>query len=235
MAEMSLLNTLDPWTLTLVALTFSGALLCIAYPDRLVTTNPRLDLPGPKGHPVVGNLIQAVPWQGRILDWFNHLSSTYGPVCTFTLFPWGRGILINRLEWLAYIKQADMKAYSRGPYARKIFTEFPGGRTPVATEGAEWRLTRKSIYPIFTVKSFTDHVSHSMDEIVPIARALLLSASKKKVPIDWSDFAGRIAITIFTRSHMDYQNDVLDGDVSCLDRDDPLRDALAVLNRTSAK
>ncbi len=49
------------------------------------------------------------------------------------------------------------------------------------------------------------------------------------------DFAGRIAITIFTRSHMDYQNDVLDGDVSCLDRDDPLRDALAVLNRTSAK
>lgn len=34
---------------------------------------------------------------------------------------------------------------------------------------------------------------------------------------------------------MDYQNNVLDGDVACLDRDDPLRDALAVLNRTSAK
>ena len=102
---MSLLNTLDPWTLALVALTFSGALLCIAYPDRLVTTNPRPDLPGPQGHPVIGNLLQAIPWQGRILDWFHHLFSTYGPVSTFTLLPWGRGILINRLEWLAYIKQ----------------------------------------------------------------------------------------------------------------------------------
>ena len=89
--------------------------------------------------------------------------------------------------------------------------------------------------------------------MVPIARSLLLSASKKGVPIDWSgkdriaiawclsrltpslDFAGRIAITLFTRSHMDYRNDVLDGDIACLDRDDPLRDALAVLNRTSAK
>ncbi|TBU46495.1 cytochrome P450 [Dichomitus squalens] len=232
---MSLLSSLDTWMLALVVLSFSGALLCIAYPDRLVTTNARPDLPGPTGHPLFGNLLQAIPWQGRILDWFDHLLSSYGPFCTFTLLPWGRGILINRPEWLAHIKQADMKAYSRGPYAIEIFTEFPGGRTPVASEGAQWRLARKSIYPIFTVKSFTEHVSHAMNEIVPMARALLLSASKRDVPIDWSDFAGRIAITIFTLSHMNHHANVLQGDVTCLDRDDPLRDALAVLNRVSAR
>ena len=103
---MSLLNSLDGWTLALVVLTFSGALLCIAYPDRLVATNARPDLPGPRGHPLVGNLLQAIPWQGRILDWFDHLLSNYGPVSTFTLMPWGRGILINRPEWLAHIKQS---------------------------------------------------------------------------------------------------------------------------------
>ncbi|EJF57473.1 cytochrome P450 [Dichomitus squalens LYAD-421 SS1] len=232
---MSVLNTLDTWTLALVVLTFSGTLLYIAYPDRLVTTNARPDLPGPKGHPLVGNSLQAIPWQTRILDWFNHLLSDYGPACTFTILPWGRGILINRPEWLAHIKQADMKMYSRGPYANKIFHEFPGGRAPVASEGAQWRLARKSIYPIFTVRSFTDHVSHAMNEIVPIARALLLSASKKGVPIDWSDFAGRIAITIFTRSHINEKTNILEGDVSCLDRDDPLRDALVTLNQISAK
>ncbi|TBU46500.1 cytochrome P450 [Dichomitus squalens] len=232
---MSVLNTLDTWTLALVVLTFSGTLLYIAYPDRLVTTNARPDLPGPKGHPLVGNSLQAIPWQTRILDWFDHLLSNYGPACTFTILPWGRGILINRPEWLAHIKQADMKMYSRGPYANKIFHEFPGGRAPVASEGAQWRLARKSIYPIFTVRSFTDHVSHAMNEIVPIARALLLSASKKGVPIDWSDFAGRIAITIFTRSHINEKTNILEGDVSCLDRDDPLRDALVTLNQISAK
>ena len=50
-----------------------------------------------------------------------------------------------------------------------------------------------------------------------------------------ADFAGRIAITIFTLSHMNHRANVLEGDVACLDRDDPLRDALAVLNRVSAK
>ena len=75
------------------------------------------------------------------------------------------------------------------------------------------------------------------------------------MPIDWSgkshilqssveansdsfvrkDLAGRIAMTIFTRSHMNEKTNVLEGDVSCLDRDDPLRDALVTLNQISAK
>lgn len=39
----------------------------------------------------------------------------------------------------------DMQYYARGPKEVAIFTEFPGRKTPVASEGAEWRLARKAM------------------------------------------------------------------------------------------
>lgn len=76
-----------------------------------------------------------------------------------------------------------MQRYSRGPKEVAIFTEFPGKKTPIASEGPEWRLARKAMLyvalltfdcrdaetlfcsPIFTVKSFTEHVSLAMEEV----------------------------------------------------------------------
>lgn len=78
----------------------------------------------------------------------------------------------------------DVLKYSRGPIAVALFTEFPGRNTPVASEGAEWRAARKTMAyvgcleslaalllstrprrPIFTIKSFTNHVSSAMNEV----------------------------------------------------------------------
>ncbi|RPD60602.1 cytochrome P450 [Lentinus tigrinus ALCF2SS1-7] len=228
-------NSIDLPTLAAICLCISAFLLYVAYPDRLVATNPREDLPGPKGVPLFGNLFQALAWRGRMLQWLKHLQDRYGPLCTFTFPPWGRGILINRPEWLLHVKQGDNQIYSRGLVAIEIFTEFPGGRTTVATEGAEWCLARKAIFPLFTSKSFTIHVSLAMNEIIPVARSLLLSASKKGVPVDWNELTGRIATAIFMRSSLDICITVLDGDVSCLENPDALSDALKILNETSSR
>lgn len=102
---MPLLTSVDPLTLTVWVLLLSVVLLAIAYPDRFVTTRALHGLPGPRGAPILGNALQIIPWQGRALDWLKHLIDTYGPLCTFTLPLYGRGILINRPEWLAHIKQ----------------------------------------------------------------------------------------------------------------------------------
>ncbi|KAI0677746.1 cytochrome P450 [Trametes maxima] len=232
---MSMLSTADPLPLAVGVLTLSLVLLAIAYPDRYVATRALRGVPGPRGLPVVGNLLHVLPWTGRTLEWLKFLVDTYGPLCTFTLPKWGRGILINRPEWLAHIKQYDMQRYSRGPKEVAIFTEFPGKKTPIASEGPEWRHARKAMLPIFTVKSFTEHVSLAMNEIIPATRALLLDASKKDVPIDWNDLAGRIALTIFTRSAMDLDVGLITPDASCLQRNDPLCDALGVLNTVSSR
>ena len=102
---MAAIITAAPLVLTAGVAALSAVLLFIAYPDRYVTTNPRPDLPGPKGLPVLGNLLQVIPWQYHVLQWFIRLIEAYGPICTFTFPPWGRGILINRPEWLAHIKK----------------------------------------------------------------------------------------------------------------------------------
>ncbi len=102
---MMAFNSVDLSTLTATCLCISALLLYVAYPDRLVATNAREDLPGPKGLPLIGNLLQALAWRGKMLEWLKLLQDSYGPLCTFTLPPWGRGILINRPEWLLHIKQ----------------------------------------------------------------------------------------------------------------------------------
>ncbi|KAI0744628.1 cytochrome P450 [Earliella scabrosa] len=232
---MAAIITAAPLVLTAGVAALSAVLLFIAYPDRYVTTNPRPDLPGPKGLPVLGNLLQVIPWRYHVLQWFIRLIEAYGPICTFTFPPWGRGILINRPEWLAHIKKADMQKYSRGPIAVEVFSEFPGGMAPVASEGAQWRLARKTMFPIFTIRAFTEHVSLAMNELVPMTRKLLLSASNQGVPIDWNDLAGRIAIAIFTRSSFNTKTDILQPDVECMKRPDTLRDALQLLNLMSAR
>ena len=104
---MSALGDISPAVLTVGTVLVSVILLYIAYPDRYVTTLPRPDLRGPKGTPLLGNLIQVIPWHKRMLSWFKQLQDTYGPACTFTLPPWGRGILITRPEWLQHVKQGE--------------------------------------------------------------------------------------------------------------------------------
>ncbi|KZT02794.1 cytochrome P450 [Laetiporus sulphureus 93-53] len=231
---MSLLITTDTTTVAFLLCLLSVLLLSIAYPDRYIGTHPRPELLGPIGFPIVGNLFQVYPWRTRFLLWLQRMQSEFGPLWTFTMPPWGRGVIINRPEWLAHVKQVDIQKYSRGSVAIAIFSEFPGKNTPVASEGAEWRLARKTMFPIFTHRSFSDHVAIAMHEILLVTRALLRSASTKGVPIDWNDLAGRVAIAIFCKSSLGITTGLITEDVDCMKKSDAIRDALSVLNRTSS-
>ncbi|KAL1944350.1 hypothetical protein VTO73DRAFT_3535 [Trametes versicolor] len=232
---MPLLTSVDPLTLTVWVLLLSVVLLAIAYPDRFVTTRALHGLPGPRGAPILGNALQIIPWQGRTLDWLKHLIDTYGPLCTFTLPLYGRGILINRPEWLAHIKQHDIQWYSRGSQELAILTEFPGQRTPIFCEGADWRKLRKALLPIFTVNAFTEHVSHAMVQTIPEVCALLTHASKTGVAIDWNNVAGRMTLTLFTRSSMGLDLGLIRPDVKSLQQTDPFCYAIALLSQISSR
>ncbi|OSD02319.1 cytochrome P450 [Trametes coccinea BRFM310] len=232
---MSLLVTADPLVLTGGVLLLSISLLAIAYPDRFVTSRAIHNVPGPQGIPILGNVLHVIPYQGRTLEWLKYLIDTYGPLCTFTLPVYGRGILINRPEWLAHIKHHDMHWYSRGAHELAILGEFPGRKTPIVCEGAEWRLLRKAILPIFTVKTFTEHVSCAMDRVIRETRELLTDASEKGIAVDWNDLSGRITLSIFTLSSMDLDLGLIESDVGCLQQAFELCDAIAMLNRISSR
>ncbi|KAI0677744.1 cytochrome P450 [Trametes maxima] len=232
---MSILLTGDSLVLTAGVLFLSATLLVIAYPDRYVRTRPLKGIPGPRGAPLVGNFVQALQWQGHSLGWLKYLSDTYGPLCTFTLPIYGRGILIKSPEWIAHVRQHDMQKYAHGPNEIALMTEFPGKRAPIASVGAEWRLSRKAILPIFTTKAFTDHVSDAINRVIPLTRQLLQDVYKNDAVIDWNDLAGRMTLSIFTISSMNFDSGIIRPTIECLERTDPLCEAIAVLNEVSSR
>lgn len=138
-------------------------ILSVIYPDRCVGTGSRPGLPGPRGLPCIGNLIEVWRNRRRMVLYMKELGHVYGPLCTLTVPVWGRIIVINRPEWLAHVKKSmlntpyitrstnldnvidDINSYTRGSVALSVFNAFPGEKTPVASEGAEWRQARKAI------------------------------------------------------------------------------------------
>ncbi len=96
-------------------LLFLGVALAILYPNRYVGTESRPELPGPRGFPIVGNLFQVLPYRTKTLSWIQRMLSKYGNLITFTMPPWGRGIMINRPEWLAHVKASMSHHFSDRP------------------------------------------------------------------------------------------------------------------------
>ncbi|KAJ7278292.1 cytochrome P450, partial [Mycena rebaudengoi] len=210
-------------------------ILSIAYPDRWILTSPRHDLPGPKGIPLFGNLFQFYPWRAKAVQWMEYILPCYHDLLTVTMPPWGRAIVIGRPEWLAHVKSVDMTRYSRGKHEVDVFTEFPGSRTPVASDGPDWRHYRRAMAPIFTVKSFSSHVQPAIHKVMGTVCSLLTNAAVNKTIIDWNDVSGRIALSIFCISSLSLETGVLREDLACLESSDKLRDALVVLNTLSSR
>ena len=139
--------------------------VAIAYPDRCVGVSSRSDLQGPRGLPFVGNLFHVWPYRRHMITWMEEQTHIYGKLFTFNIPVWGRTIVINRPEWLAHVKKStfryyiqprsstryrrgrlgDVVGYTRGSVSLDVFGQFPGVKTPVASEGAEWRNARRTI------------------------------------------------------------------------------------------
>ncbi|KAI0363189.1 cytochrome P450 [Pilatotrama ljubarskyi] len=128
-----------------------------------------------------------------------------------------------------------MQRYGHGAHELELLAEFPGKRVPIASVGAEWRMSRKAILPIFTAKAFTDHVCHAIHRVVPVTRELLRDASRKGTTIDWNDLAARMTLSILTLSSMDFDPGSITPDVSCLQVKQSLAEAIAVLNQSSSR
>lgn len=79
--------------------------LVVTFRNRLIGVPPREDIEGPTGLPLVGNLFHILPWRHRFLRWLIMMQAKYTGPYTFTMPPWGRGIVINHPEWLAHIKR----------------------------------------------------------------------------------------------------------------------------------
>ncbi|KAG7444666.1 cytochrome P450 [Guyanagaster necrorhizus] len=164
------------------------------------------------------------------------LNKAYGHLSTFTIPGWGRLVVINRTEWLAHVKKSIVYSYeSTGPVALSIFEQFPGLGTPVASEGEKWRASRKAIQPIFGVKSFQDQLATAMSDVTYADYdTFFVNATKDRLPFDWNDSFGRLALSIFVKSNFNLDTTMLQEDPKALTDSHELISSICELNEISA-
>ncbi|KAH9920284.1 cytochrome P450 [Fomitopsis serialis] len=226
--------TLFDFCASLAALLASVALLAYSYPNRCIGTVDRPDLPGPRGLPLIGNLLLVFQNRNGMLKFLDNMEATYGPLFTFTLPSLGRNIVINRPEWLEHMRKGDTTIYAKGKVVRDVFSQFAGTTTPISTDGSAWKDARRLVQPIFAAKAVNTHASKAMCEIVPTVRTLLRAACRQNVAVDWKDLSGRLALGIFCKMAFDVSTDMLTTELSCLKLTNVLSDTLTTLGVITA-
>ncbi|KAH7903521.1 cytochrome P450 [Hygrophoropsis aurantiaca] len=218
----------------LVIITIVVVATSIVYPDRLVGTKGRPDLPGPPGIPLLGNLLQLLPHRKQMLLHLSVLEKKYGELFSFTMPGWGRTIVINRPEWLEHVRQQDGVGYGKGDFTLAIFREFPGAESAFGSEGSKWKTARKIMRPVFSSRAVDLHTYHAMNKIIPIAKEMLMSAANSHLIFDFNNFCGRLTLAIFCEMALNVETGILTSDPSCLTTPHGLMDAVTTLNRISS-
>ncbi|ESK97209.1 cytochrome p450 monooxygenase [Moniliophthora roreri MCA 2997] len=225
------------WNAALYAILLALAVtvwLSRTYSDRPIGVRARTDLPGPRVIPFLGNLLLVYPHRKRMLMLMDELQETYGELFTFTMPGWGRNIVVNRPEWLEHIRKRDTQLYGKGPVELAIFGEFPGERSAFGSEGNDWKLSRRIIQPIFTTKTFDEHVSQAMNGAMPLTVSLVESLAAHNATFDFNKLSGRLALMIFCKMALNNDLDLLSKTPEYLVARNPLMDAVYTMNSISS-
>ncbi|KAF9438569.1 hypothetical protein BGZ76_006789 [Entomortierella beljakovae] len=130
------------------------------YRDSTYGIKRRPELPGPKGHPIIGNtiaLLRRDKLQTYQVMTENH-ETKFGRYYTVTLPGLGRLINISDPEMVEHVLKGNFWAYEKGPRLRKLLGPLVG-QGIFGADGEHWRWQRKLTSQIFNVKSFRTYTS----------------------------------------------------------------------------
>ncbi|KAF9281285.1 hypothetical protein BGZ88_011697 [Linnemannia elongata] len=126
-------------------------------------TRARADINGDRGLPIFGNLFQLLAWKDDLLGYLLDQFKRHGNVSTFTLPGVGRFIDVNTPEAIEYIQKSNFENYEKGEFVVGVLEDFLG-KSVFVSNGLEWRMHRKAVSKIFTVRLYRDLVQHVFKE-----------------------------------------------------------------------
>ncbi|KAG0297638.1 hypothetical protein BGZ96_005515 [Linnemannia gamsii] len=143
--------------LEIVALT-SLALLVAAiakYPNRAIFTRARPDLKeiSVDGHPLFGNLLQALTSKENPLVGIQKAFQEMGDIYTITVPSQGRLFMVNHPMYIEHILKTNFNNYIKGAVFGDLLRDILGSGIFVSDQDA-WRFHRKTAANIFTTKMY---------------------------------------------------------------------------------
>ncbi|CAG8682512.1 4048_t:CDS:2, partial [Ambispora gerdemannii] len=167
------------------------------YPNRAIGTSARLDLKGPKGLPIIGNLISTSNNAERFNDHLFELSQKYGEICTYTL-PGMRVVVISTPKQVEHVLKDNFQNYLKGSYSKRMIRELFGDGI-FNVDGESWKIQRKLLIPVFQGKNFRKIICRGFEEHTKIVLAILSKAAETGETIDLQSLFFRFTFDVFIK------------------------------------
>ncbi|KAG0073074.1 hypothetical protein BGZ89_012141 [Linnemannia elongata] len=117
------------------------------------------DLPGPKGHPLIGNTIEmAKRPPGSTHQRQMAFHNQYGKVFSLTVLGLGRVIHVREPQVVDHILRVNFWAYEKGGFFRETLRPIFGDGI-FSADGQHWRWQRKAASKIFNVNWYRTYTS----------------------------------------------------------------------------
>ncbi|CAI2175104.1 19479_t:CDS:10 [Funneliformis geosporum] len=168
--------------------------LVIKYPDRCIGTRPRTDLDGPKGYPLIGNLLE-IHDKGLVKFMIETLIK-YGPNATFSLPGLGRVITINNPECIEQILKTNFENYNKSPIVHSIVYDVLGDGIFNAN-GHSWKMQRKLSSHLFNGRKFREIICVVFKEETEIVLKTLDKFARTRETFDLQDLFFRFTMDSF--------------------------------------
>ncbi|CAO1614743.1 unnamed protein product [Jaminaea pallidilutea] len=180
-SQSSLSALLDRTGYLLPALAISIIYLLVKYPNRLVGTKPRrdgvYDMPG---WPLIGNTLTVIRRGPQ--NQFHNLLADFRrfplPSYSWTFWPVGRLVFINRPEYLEFVQKTHFENYPKGALLRDTMSDLLGETGIFVADGHPWKMQRKMASHIFSVNQFRNIVQVVVHEELRSIAALLQNLTK---------------------------------------------------------
>ncbi|KAG0346993.1 hypothetical protein BG004_000343 [Podila humilis] len=133
--------------------------LLFKYRSTAVGATIRSDIPGPRGLPLLGNVIDVLRIPRNQLTQHNvKMHRKYGSVWTYTVPKIGRIIRFNDPDILEHVLKTNFWAYEKGAMLGDTVRDLLGHGI-FAVDGHQWKWQRKMASHVFTVKAFRTYTS----------------------------------------------------------------------------
>ncbi|KAF9965337.1 hypothetical protein BGZ70_005027 [Mortierella alpina] len=170
--------------------------ILLKFRDNAIGTR-RTPLPGPKGLPLIGNLLLFVRTpMSQISQLHDRFHEKYGSTWTFSMTGLGRTIMVNDPAVLEHVLKTNFWAYEKGPVLRESMEDLLGNGI-FGADGHQWKWQRKMASHIFNVKAFRDYTSNVFVQESKVVSDYFDTVADKGVAVDVHDIFLKFTLDSF--------------------------------------